>query len=663
MNTDSPRLRLSIVAVVVFSLFGALFARLWYLQVMVAGQYQVQASANRARTIAEEAPRGRILDVKGRVLVDNRVSPTVTLDPYALSKMKKADQEDLKLRVAQKLTEAGIPTKVSGIDKSLADKQYALLQPIPIAIDVPEDLFVYFAERAADYPGVAVERESVRQYHYSSSGVAKVLGAHLLGYVGRVNSDELAAKKSDPVVSTKPYQTDSSIGKSGVEKQYEDDLRGTPGVQTIEVDSKQTPIRVVGEQLPKPGNDLVLSVDIDVQKSAEDALATQMGSLKGGSEPNNPFPTNAPSGSVVTLDPTNGNVVAMASYPTYDPTEFVNGISTDRYNQLKGDDPAKDPFLNKAIQGQYAPGSTFKLITATSALQNGLVTANTSYNDLGSYHLQGCKASSTGSDCLKTNSGHAVNNSTVMPKALTVSSDVFFYWLGDRFWKEGPQSGIQDTARSYGLGADTGVPLPFEQNGFIPDAASLKAKFPKADPYGEGDNVNSAIGQGYVLVTPLQLANAYATFANGGTLYQPNMVTKVLRGGGKPDNPADVIEAIAPVVKGQVSLPGNVRDPILQGLEGVVRPPGTAAGAFGGFDLNAFPLAGKTGTAQVNGKADTSIFAAFGPVGAPRYATVAVLEQAGFGAAAAAPVVRHVFETVSGQTPQNLGVAAAGQAN
>jgi len=656
MNSDSPRVRLSIVAVVVLSLFGALFARLWYLQVMVAGQYQVQASANRVRTVAEEAPRGRILDAKGRVLVDNRVSQVVTIDPYALSKMKAADQADLKLRVAQKLTEAGIPTKVSAIDKSLADKQYALLQPIPIAIDVPQDLFVYFAERAADYPSVAVERESVRQYHYGS------LAAHVLGYVGRVNSDELKDKTADPGVAAKPYATNSSIGKSGVEKQYEDELRGTPGIQTIEVDSKQTPIRVVGDTPPQPGNDLVLSIDIDVQKSAEDALATQLAAVQGGKEVGNSFATNAPSGSVVTLDPTNGNVVAMASFPTYDPTEFVNGISTDRYNQLKGDDPTKDPFLNKAIQGQYAPGSTFKLVTATAALQNGLINGNTSYSDNGVFHVFGCKAGSTVAGCVKKNSGGAVNGPTSMAKSLTVSSDVFYYWLGDRFWHDGPQTGIQDTARSYGFGADTGIPLPFEASGFIPDTNTLKQRYPKADPYGEGNNVDTAIGQGYVLATPLQLANAYATFANGGTLYQPNIVTMILRANGKPDNPADVIQTIAPVVKGQVSLPGNVLDPILQGLIGVPRT-GTAAGAFGGFDLNAFPLAGKTGTAQVNGKADTSVFAAFGPVGAVRYATVAVLEQAGFGASAAAPVVRHVYETVSGQTPQAVAPAAAGQAN
>ena len=663
MDTDSPRLRLSILAVVCLSLFGALFARLWYLQVMVADQYQVEASANRVRTVAEEAPRGRILDVKGRVIVDNRVSLVVTIDPYALKNQSRDAREDLKLRVASKLTEFGIPTKVAAIDKRLNDPQYPQLQPIPIAIDIPENLYLYFSERSEDYPALAVERESVRQYHPLA-----VNAAHVVGYVGRVSPDELAAKqgtKADPRTIAKPYQPDSSIGKSGVEKQYEDDLRGVPGIQTIEVNSKQNPIRVVSEQAPQPGNDVYLTIDIDVQKSAEDALAQQMESLRGGRESGNPYATRAPAGSVVTIDPANGGVVAMASYPTYDPAEFVNGISSDRYAELKGDDPTTDPFSNRAIQGQYAPGSTFKLVTATAALQNGLITGNTTYPDAGVFHVFGCRAGSTAAGCLKRNSGGVVNGPTAMAKSLTVSSDVFYYWLGDRFWQDGPRTGIQDTARTYGLGAPTGIPLPFEQDGFIPDTESLTAKYPKADPFGEGNNVDTAIGQGYVLVTPLQLATVYASFANGGTVYQPNIVSKVVRSGGDPNNPADIIRTIEPVVKGQIDLPANVYDPILQGLLGVPRT-GTAATAFSGFDLGRFPIAGKTGTAQVNGKADTSVFAAFGPVGQagpPTYATVAVLEESGFGADAAAPVVRHVFETVSGQVVGAVAPVTSGSAN
>ncbi|MEI7593938.1 MAG: penicillin-binding protein 2 [Actinomycetes bacterium] len=663
MDTDSPRLRLSILAVICLSLFGALFARLWYLQVMVADKYQVEASANRVRTVAEEAPRGRILDVNGRVIVDNKMSLVVTIDPYALKKQPEDVRNDLKLRVATKLTEFGIPTKVSAIDKRLADPQYPQLQPIPIAIDIPQDLYLYFSERSDDFPTVAVQRQSVRQYHPNLANLA-----HVLGYVGRVSPDELLAKqgtKANPKPTEKPYQPDSSIGKSGIEKQFEDDLRGVPGLQTIEVNAKQNPIRVVSEQAPQPGSDVYLTINVDVQKSAEDALDQQMNSLRGGHETGNAFGTNAPAGSAVTLDPSNGNVVAMASFPTYDPAEFVNGISSDRYAELKGDDPTRDPFSNRAMQGQYAPGSTFKLVTATAALSNGLINGNTSYRDGGVYRVMGCKVGSTAAGCSKRNAGGAVNGTTAMAKSLTVSSDVFYYWLGDRFWTEGPRTGIQDTARAYGLGVSSGIPLPFEQDGFIPDSESLKAKFPKADPFGEGNNVDTAIGQGYVLVTPLQLANVYATFANGGTVYQPNIVTKVVRAGGDPTNPNDVIRTVEPVVKGHIDLPANVRDPILQGLLGVPRT-GTAAVAFHGFDFAAFSLAGKTGTAQVNGKADTSLFAAFGPIApgvTPNYVTTAVLEEAGFGADAAAPVVRHVFETISGQTGGAVVPVTSGGAN
>jgi penicillin-binding protein 2 len=628
----------------VLSVFCALFARLWYLLVMTEGTAAAAASANRVRTVAEEAPRGRILDVKGRVLVDNRPSLVLTINPYDLGKLEKGAQADLKLRVAKQLTESGVPTKVTTIEKRLADKQYNPLQPIPVAIDIPDDLYLYFSERAAEYPSVAVERQSVRQYHYGA------YGAHVLGYVGRINQEEIDAQQGSSTNSkgiAKPYQPNSSIGKSGVEKQYEDDLRGVPGVKTIEVDSKGTPIRVVGEQTPQAGSDLVLTIDIDVQISSENALAAQLAAVRGGREQGNNFVTKAPAGAAVTIDPANGNIIAMASFPTYDPIEFVNGISSDRYAELKGTDETTDPFSNRAIQGQYAPGSTFKLVTATAAVDNGLIAGNTRFVDTGTYILKGCHLDKNAPGCTRRNSGNAQHGGIALSEALTVSSDVYFYSLGDRFWQDGPQTGIQDTARAYGLGSDTGVPLPFEKGGFIPDVNNVQQRYNAK--FGEGENVNTSIGQGYVLVTPLQLANLYATFANGGTVYQPNIVTKVLKYGGDVNTPDDVLRTIEPVVKGKVELPPNVYDPILAGLSGVPSS-GTAATAFQGFDLNAFPLAGKTGTAQVDGKADTSIFAAFSTGAGPRYAVAAILEESGFGANAAAPLVRHVYETISGQT-------------
>ena len=654
MDPDSPRLRLSSLAVVVLSLFCALFARLWYLQVMTSGTAAAAASANRVRTVAEEAPRGRILDAKGRVLVDNTPSLVLTINPYDLKHLSKDRQAEIKLAVATQLTESGVPTKVTTIEKRLADKQYNPLQPIPVAT-INDDLYLYFSERAADYPSVSVERDSVRHYYNGSAA------AHVLGYVGRISQDEIDAKQGNSTNAKgipKPYQPNSNIGKSGVEKEYEDDLRGVPGIKTIEVDSKGTPIRVVSDTPPQAGSDLVLTIDIDVQKAAEAALAQQLDAVRGGKEKGNSHPTKAPAGATVTIDPNNGNVIAMASFPTYDPIEFVNGISSDRYAELQGTDPAKNPFLNRAIHGQYAPGSTFKLVTATAALENGLIAGNTRFVDTGTYILRGCKDGSA-PGCTKRNSGGAQNGGIALPQALTASSDVFFYSLGDRFWQDGPKSGLQDTARGYGLGADTGVPLPFEASGFIPDPATLKAAHPDATAYGEGNNVDSAVGQGYVLVTPLQLANVYATFANGGTVYQPNIVSKVLVYGGRLDRPEDVVRTIDPVVKGKVDLGPAVNDPILQGLLGVPRS-GTAQGAFAGFDLNAFPIAGKTGTAQVDGKADTSVFAAFGPVGGVRYATAAILEESGFGADAAAPVVRHIFEVLSGQTASAVTAVPSG---
>ncbi len=667
MDTDSPRLRLSILAVVVLSLFGALFARLWYLQVMVADQFQVEAAANRVRTVAEEAPRGRILDVKGRVIVDNRSSLVVTINPKDFNALVMADQDNLLLRVAEQLTRSGNPTKVVGLRAKLSDPQYNGLQPIPIAIDVPETLFQYFAERADEYPSVAVVRQSVRSYPLQPASTA----AHIVGYVGRISGDELTAMQGGVTPTKpidKPYQPDSEIGKTGVERAYETYLRGTPGIRTIEVDAKGRPVRTVSEQAPQSGDDVQLTIDIDAQRSAEDALAQQLAALQGKHQDDG-TPTKAPAGSVVALDPTNGNVIAMASYPTYDPAEFVNGISQDRFDQLTKGGDQNNPLINRAIQGQYAPGSTFKLITATAALQRGMITANTSYTDTGSYTIIGCKPGAAGCET-RTNSGGESNGTIALPTAVTVSSDVYFYWLGDRFFHESAQfgaTGIQDTAKAFGLGQSSGIPLVGESKGLVLDAELAKKRHddnPTAFPDGgwyAGSNVNLAIGQAQVLVTPLQLTNAYATFANHGTLYQPQVVLRVVKAKADPNDPNSVVMTTEAHAIGHVDLPPNIYDPLNAGFQGAIdNPKGTAHSAFQGFDTSAFTLAGKTGTAQVNGKADTSLFVSYGPAGSPRYVVAAVLEESGFGARAAAPVVRHLWETLSNQALTAVAPAQSG---
>jgi len=675
MDTESPRLRLSILGIVAFSLFAALFARLWYLQIMATNEGEVESFNNRARTIQEEAPRGRILDAKGRVLVDNRTSLVVTVDPHQFKELKKDERADLLRRLASELTRSGVPTKVTTIERRLEDPQNKF-QPAPVAIDVPDDLMVFLAERADEFPSVQVRRESVRVYPEGS------LAAHVLGYVGVISPDELVKRMGtteDPKPHPKPYVPSSNIGKTGVETTFEDDLRGTPGIRTVELDRHGKVVRELKDayKKPVPGHDLVLTIDIDVQRAAEKKLAENLESRRGRLSEDGRSIITSPAGSAVVIDPRNGDVVAMASYPTYDPTQFVNGISTDEYQKLTGGDSASNPLTNRAIGGLYAPGSTFKLVTASAALAKGVIGGSTWFEDTGSFQV--------GPGVVLRNAEGRIYGSIQMPRALTVSSDVYFYDIGNKFWmqRDKYQDGMQEYARAFGFGARTGIDLPTELGGVVPDPTWLKqyweslpenARGKDGDKWYAGDSVNLAIGQGYMQATPLQIANAYAAFSQHGDRYRPHVVSRVLSTGTDatatdtpPCRPEDdlakahcVVRTIAPERIGHVDLPPEIFDPLFQGFAGVTTDKdGTATAVFKDFDQNAFPVMGKTGTAQVNNKADNALFVAVGPSNDARYAAVAVLEQSGFGSTAAAPVVREIFDVVSGQAAADEACEAA----
>jgi penicillin-binding protein 2 len=642
VNPDSPRLRIGIIGIVAVSLFAALFARLWYLQVAASSQYQVQARANQQRTIIEEAPRGRILDRNGIVIVDNRTSIVVTVDRTQLKALDTAAQTDDLTRLAAELTSYQIPTTVPDIEARLKDVRVSPYAPVPVAEDVPEELEVYLREHHDDFPAVSVEVKSVRRYPFGR------LAAHVIGYVGPINGDELKAKAN----AGKNYQQSDEIGKSGVEKIYEDDLRGMPGRRIIEVDAHGDPIRTLRNTPPEPGNDVYLSIDVRVQALAEASIPEALAAARARPPASGPRHA-APAGSIVVTDPNTGQVIAMASYPDYDPAVFVNGISTADFQQLQ-DPKAHGPLNNRAIQGEYAPGSTFKLFTATAALRSGMIRPTDTIYDIGSYRVPQCTSDDAAAGCVFHSGG--AHGRVDLRRAISVSSDVFFYDLGARFYFARNDYGyaIQDTARDYGLGGQTGVPLPSEHAGFIPDPDNVKARHdanPTAYPYGTyqaGNNVNLAIGQGDTLVTPLQLVNAYATFANGGTLYSPNVALKVVKAG-TSGSTESVVRAIDPRVLHQLDLPPEVRQPILDGLIGATHRGGTAGTPFEGFP--GWTVAGKTGTAQVSGnKADTSLFAAFAPAETPQYAVAAVLEESGFGAEAAAPLVRRMLEALEDPT-------------
>ncbi len=522
----------------------------------------------------------------------------------------------------------------------LEDTRFSKFKPVPVATGISEDLEIALEERPEEFPTVHVERVAVRAYNYGA------LLAHVLGYVGSITQDEL-----DEVQNTeKPYENDDDIGKTGIEAGYESELRGTPGRVVYEVDARNRPIRKISETAPKPGRDVYLTVDINLQYLMEKGLAAEVERRKGVQDNGCFLPggCDVPGAASVALDPRNGQVLAMASYPTYDPNLFVGGISTADYQAIAAEDRKDEhhtPLINRAIAGQYAAGSTFKLFSAYAGLATGQIDPHAFYNDTGVYEF------SPGNT--KCNAGCQGTGSVDLQAAITKSSDTYFYKLGDESWLRRDVIGDeaeQDQMLKWGLGAPTGIDLPGEAAGRIPTpewlrefSAEINADDPElardAGTWRGGTSANTMVGQGDVLVTPLQLANGYATLANGGTVYLPQLVLQVtdLASGANPEVPQP--EAI-----GQVDpLPPEWRDPLLAGFDGVTKT-GTASQTFSGLDQSSCPVSGKTGTAQAEGKNDSSLFASFAPTQGATIATATVFEQAGFGAAAAAPLTRRLLE-------------------
>lgn len=664
--------RLSIVGIVCISLFGALLARLWYLQLIDSHDFEVAAPSVHLRTIHEQGPRGRILDRNGKVLVDNRVTKVVGLDRQPLRKLDAAERTKVFERLAATLTEFGIPTKAPAIQKLYDDKRYGPLELVPIATDVESpDLEVYLGERHLEFPGVEVRRRTVRTYPYGS------LAAHIVGYVGQINESELAEKqaslgkpgRTQASRDAKTYETGDEIGKAGVEASYEDVLRGVPSDKTIQVDARGDYLATAKESSPRPGDDVWLTIDIDLQAYAEQLLKSQLDALRGTIDRSTGKVRRAPQGSVVITNPQTGEILAMASYPTYDPSQLVNGIDSELWRRLN-DKAAGQPLFNWALQGAYAPGSTFKLFSALAALETGFLgPGRDSYVDRGSYTVKNCK----GGKCTFRNAGGARYGSVNVTRSLTVSSDVFYYWIADQLWQQRDTYGeqpIQDMASRFGIGSRTGVRLPGEGRGRLPTPTLMRQLheqrpdvFPRGSWYS-GDNLLTAIGQGDVLVTPLQLVNAYATFANGGNHLIPQIVLKVTRPvdvGYSPSDPANVtVQALnTPQSTGRIEFPGDSYAKIAAGLNGVVQSPAGTAYKAWNASRTAWPMAGKTGTAQVTGKADTSVFVGYGPTDRPpEYAISVILPEAGFGGDVAAPLAFRIMKAVSeGTVPVTLSAA------
>jgi penicillin-binding protein 2 len=645
-RVESPRLRLGVLGIVVIALFVPLFARLWYLQVLSSETYTEAAEANRIRVVQVEAPRGRILDRDGTVLVDNRVSIVVTVDRVRFAELEDREADEMLERLAAELTRYGSPVTVDRLQDRVDDVRYSRYAPVPVAEDVTEELKIYIEEHQELFPAVAVERTAMRRYPYGTRA------AHVIGYVGAIIDEELEERAN----KVKTYIPGNQIGKTGVERIYEDDLRGMPGQTVFEVNALGDPVRVLEDlsRPPIPGDDVWLTIDIETQALSEDLLAQALEDARNRRVSGTNLPNRGNAGSVVVTDPRNGEVLAMASYPVYDPGDFVSGMSSTQWDHLNSK-AADEPILNRAIQGEYAAGSTFKLFTGMAAMASGLRSPEQTIEDRGVFTLEECRG-----QCSWQNAGRKAYGTVDMRRAMTVSSDVYFYSIGADFWANRGSLGeeaLQEVVRRFGFDQETGIPLPSEQDGRIPTPQQRKAQY-EANPelfltgdWFTGDNVNMSIGQGDVAVTPLQLANGYATFANGGTRYAPNIALKVTRSG----SPETVKREFEARISGEVNLDPAHRQAMLDGLIGVTtREGGTATTTFSGFPNDTFPVAGKTGTAEVNGKADTALFAAFGPAHAPEYQVAIVLEESGFGGTAAAPVARALFDVFAGVAPMPI---------
>ncbi len=622
------RRRFDAMALVAAVLFAVLAGRLAQVQLVAAPDHRDVAAGNRVRVIESPAPRGRLLDAAGRVLAGNRSVFQVTLDWERLADLDADRRQGVFLDAADELAAASETITADDLTSTYDRARSQVLEPVVVADDVTTELWVALAERSL--PGIDVVAVPRRIYPNGRAA------AHVLGYLGSVVDDAEAADRNrrDP---GHRYRPGDPVGRTGLEKLFEAQLRGVPEVRRVEVDSANRVVRTIEVVQPsRPGNDIHLTIDLDLQLLAARSLAAELDRLRAD------VPARA--GSMVALDPATGAVSALVSLPDFDPAVFVAGLGSDEADALFADED--DPFLNRVIDGLYPAGSTFKPITAYASLEAGLRTPGTVWEDLGSYRLTGCGG---GAGCRFRNAGGVRMGPVDLRAALSRSSDTYFYSLGERLWLERGRLGeeaLQDTARRFGLGSPTGIELPGESAGRVPTPASRRAEHDSApgafpDPrWYTGDSVNLAIGQGELLVTPLQLANVYAAVVSDGARHQPRLVDRIVDGvTGEP------VVVFAPRVETGPALAPNLLAPIVDGLLDVpVR--GTAAPAFAGFPNDRFPLAAKTGTAEVDGRADFALFAGAGPLPDPSLAFAVVIEEGGFGGEAAAPVARRFLDGV-----------------
>lgn len=580
-------------------IFSLLLFRLWYLQIIKGEETFEKSSQNRTRPLWITAPRGNFYDRNGELLVTSRISHVVSVVPE--------DIEDNPY-VIQFLSQVLALSEEELFQRMEEGAKYQKDQYIPLKRDVDGVAVGQILEAKLDLPGVVVEDYPVRNYPRGE------WGAHLFGYLGEISEQELAQHRG------LGYRLGDAIGKTGLEKTYDHELKGEEAVRIWEVDRVGQPILVLEEKKYVPGHNLHLTIDAHLQAVAEQAIRDQLAWAKTQT---NPQLNKANAGSVIAIDPRNGAILAMVSYPEYDPNQFVGNISSTAFNELLNN--PLNPFSNRVTRGHFMPGSTFKPITVLAALEEGLVKPGETFNCTGVVRV--------GNSQLRCNPPHGKLNviDGLKNSCNTVMAELAF--------RTGPDK-LAEHARLLGLGARTGLNLePTELEGLIGDPAWKRKA--RGETWYPMETALIAIGQSFVNVTPLQLAQVYASIASGGEVYTPQLVKKITTAEG------ETVTEFSPQAVRKIKLKPENLAIVREGLEQVVED-GTARYAFQGFPLDKIPVAGKTGTAENKGKNDFAFFASYAPADQPELVVVVVIEEGGFGSQAAAPLARKIYEAYFG---------------
>jgi len=655
----ASRRRLAVLHLVVASLLIGLGVRLWFVQVMSGTAYASQAKQEQTENVIVPSVRGDILDDTGSPMVDNRSALVVSVNMSQLEQQKDGGAAVLhRLAPLLGMTYQQLTNETRFCTAKVHQPcwQGSPYQPIPVAQNVSDQIALQVMESQSQFPGVTAQVQPVINYEQPIGTDT----AQTLGYLQPITPQEMKQRG----LPETGFSGVDLVGQSGLEAQYDQQLRGTIGDKTVSINAAGQVTGTVRQVDAKPGDDLVTSINATIQKDTQNALSKAIKQTQ--SEGN----SGATSGAAIVMT-TTGRIVAMASYPTYNPSVWSGGISDKEFSELFGTKDS-EPVLNRATQGEYSPGSTWKVTSTAAAVAAG-------YSLNGEYN---CPASVSIDGHTFTNDGEPNEGAMSLDEALVQSCDTVFYnlaydtWLNDRRSADdvtSPKAPIQEMQKmelGWGFGKDTNIDLPEESNGTVPtrewlyyfwkDNAHTGQNWCKngkqngsyvqqiewddcqsGNIWTPGQSVIAAIGQGYVEVTPLQLANAYAALANGGTLYSPRVGEALLSPNGK------VVQKITPPVVGHLPVAKSTLAYIRTALQGVVTS-GTAAGTFAGFPLNKVCVAGKTGTAEAYGAKATSVFASFAPCSNPKYVVLMMIPNSGFGADVSGPAVKQIWDGIYG---------------